>query len=240
MAAVLSVVHTLRIMEQRTEWRSKRLKLVESDHEWLLLEAGGLALAWGSSSLAPRALQEGDGELFQELSLAVGLLAWLAWDLAIDVRAAVERTTPIDPEEDDDPWYPIQVLAAIAAELADDPEARETLSGAAARTGRRGADVGAWLATHLGLADRLVQVMRTPEAFAKPRRAPRQGDLVILGSSLFPRVRVALDVVPSGATDKIKVLDQEAEAGERQFLATHVNYVTWWERETAPRRVAGA
>src|SRR4029077_2742040 len=77
LAAVLSVVHTLRTMEQRTEWRSKHLKLVDPGDEWLLCEAGGWALAWGGSSLAPRAIKEGDGEPFQELSMAIGLLAWL-------------------------------------------------------------------------------------------------------------------------------------------------------------------
>src|SRR5207249_1610464 len=34
LAAVLSVVHTLRTIEQRTEWRSKHLKLVEPNHAW--------------------------------------------------------------------------------------------------------------------------------------------------------------------------------------------------------------
>ena len=231
LAAVLCVVHTLRRMEQRTEWRSKHLTLVDPGHEWLLFEAGGLALAWGRSSMAPEALREGDGERFQELSLAIGLLAWLAWDVALDVRAAVERTRPLDPTMDDDPWYPIQVFAAVAAQLAGDPDARETLSGAVARTKRRDADAGVWLATHLDLADRLVQVMEAPRAFSPAGRTPQSGDLVILGPALDPRVRVALDILPSGATHKVKVFDPEVEKGERQFLATHVSYVGWWERE---------
>ena len=105
LAAVLSVVHTLRIAEQRIEWRSKYLKLVDLDHERRLFEVGGLALTWGSSSLGPRALKECDGEPFQELSLAVGLLGWLAWETELDVRAAVERTNPIDLKEEDKPWY---------------------------------------------------------------------------------------------------------------------------------------
>ena len=237
LAAVLSVVHTLRIMEQRTEWRSKHLTLVDPDHEWLLFEAGGLALAWGSSSMAPEALREGDGELFQELSLAIGLLAWLAWDVAIDVRAAVERTRPLDPTENDDPWYPSQVFAAVAAQLAGDSDARETLGEAVARMERRDADARVWLVTHLDLADRLVQVMKDPRAFSSADRTPRPGDLVILGPALDPRVRVALDVLPSGATDKVKVFDPEVENGERQFLATHVSYVGWWERELEPQSV---
>ena len=231
LAAVLCVVHTLRRMEQRTEWRSEHLTLVDPDHEWVLFEAGGLALAWGRSSMAPEALREGDGERFQELSLAIGLLAWLAWDVAIDVRSAVERTRPLDPTMDDDPWYPIQVFAAVAAQLAGDSDARETLGGAVARTKRRDADAGVWLATHLDLADRLVQVMEAPQAFSPAGRTPQSGDLVILGPALDPRVRVALDILPSGATHKVKVFDPEVEKGERQFLATHVSYVGWWERE---------
>ena len=53
--------------------------------------------------MAPEALREGDGEPFQELSLAIGLLAWLAWDVTIDVRAPVRRTTPIDHKEGGQP-----------------------------------------------------------------------------------------------------------------------------------------
>jgi len=240
LAAVLSVVHTLRVMEQRTEWRSKHLKLVDPDHEWLLLEEGVLALAWGGSSLGSRAIKESDDEPFQELSLATGLLAWLAWEMEIDVRAAVERTSLIDLEEEDDPWYPVQVFAAIAAPIADDQEARETLSGAVARTARKGADVTSWLSTHLGLADRLALAIRAPQDLSRPARAARPGDLIILGPSLDPRIRVALKIEPSGSSDKITVMDLEDEDGERQFLATHISYAAWWETDAASRRLAGA
>ena len=239
LAAVLSVVHTLRNMEQRTEWRSKHLKLVDPDHEWSLFEAGGLAIAWGGSSLASRALNESDGEPFQELSLAIGMLAWLAWETEIDVRAAVERTSPLDLKKDDDPWYPIQVFAAVAAQLAGDQEARETLTGAVARTARRGADGSSWVATHLRLADRLAGIVKTPEDVQMLSRGPRPGNLVILSSALDPRVRIALEVVPSSATDKITVFDQQTDDGERQFIASHVRYIAWLEREAVPKRIVG-
>jgi hypothetical protein len=239
LAAVLSVVHALRTMEQRIEWRSKRLKLVDPDHEWQLFDEGGLAFAWGSSALGPRAMREADGEMFQELSLVSGLLAWLAWDLEIDVKAAVERTTPIDRDEEDDPWYPIQVFAAVATQLVGDREAQETVVGAVERTARKGADAGSWLTTHLALADRLVKVIsQLGRPCPKLERAPRPGDLVILGSALDPRVRIALEVSPSGATGKITVLDQESDNRERQFLMTHVNYLVWWDNQTAAKRVA--
>jgi hypothetical protein len=240
LAAVLSVVHTLRSMEQRTEWRSKHLKLVDPDHEWLLLDAGGLALAWSGSSLGPRALTEGGGEPFQELSLATGLLAWLAWETEIDVTAALDRTRPIDLDEEEDPWYAIQVFAAIAGPLAGDLEAREILTHAVGRTARKGADANSWVARHLRLAERFADVMNSPEAVKKPDRAPRQGDMVVLGAALDPRVRIALGVVPSGSTDKITVLDPADEDGERQFLASHVHYVGWLAKDAPSRRTVGA
>ena len=225
-------------MEQRIEWRSKHLKLIDPDDEWFLFDEGGLALAWGSSSLGPRSLKEGDYQIFQELSLASGLLAWLAWDLEIDVRAAVERTTPIDRDEEDDPWYPVQVFATVATHLVGDQEAQQTLTGAVERTVRKGGDAASWLANHLALADRLAKVMAKPGFYQKAERPARPGDLVILGSALDPRVRVALDVAPSGTTGKIIVHDQNTEDRARQFLATHVTYVAWWETQGAPRRFA--
>jgi hypothetical protein len=226
-------------MEQRTEWRSKHLKLVDPDHEWQLLEVGGLALAWSSESLGPRALKEAHGESFQELSLTIGLLAWLAWDTEIDVAAALQRTTPIDLEEEDDPWYPTQVFASVASQLAGDTEARDILKHAVERTARKGTDGTAWVARHLRLADR-VAVAASLEAAKELGRSARVGDLVVLGSAIDPRVRVVLEVVPSGASEKVTVFDYANDDGKRQFLATHVNCVAWLATEDRSARRAGA
>ena len=80
LAAVLGVVRTLRLIEQRPEWRRRQLRLVETDVQRQLFESAVLALAWGASGLAPRAVDEAGGEMFDELSMVVGLLSWLAWD----------------------------------------------------------------------------------------------------------------------------------------------------------------
>jgi hypothetical protein len=132
------------------------------------------------------------------------------------------------------------VFAAIAHPLAGDLEAREILTHAVGRTARKGADASSWVARHLRLAERFADVMNSPEAVKKPDRAPRQGDLVVLGAALDPRVRIALGVVPSGATDKITVLDPADEDGERQFLASHVRYVGWLAKDAPSRRTVGA
>ena len=240
LAAVLSVVHTLRIMELRVEWRSKRLKLVDPDHEWQLLKAGGLALAWNNSSLGPRAITESNGEPFQELSQATGLLAWLAWKIEIDATASLERTSPVDLEEKDDPWFAIQVFASVAGHLADDAEARDILTRAVGRTGKRGIDGNSWVTRHLRLAERFATFVKEPESVKGSGRVPQIGDLVVLGSTLDPRVRVVLEVVPSGASDKITVFDYANDRGKRQFLATHVNCAEWWHKEVVLPRAAGA
>jgi len=238
LAAVLSVIHTLRTMEQRIEWRSKHLTLVHSDHEWDLFENATLALSWGRTALIPRALQEGDGQAFKELSLALGLLAWLAWEMDIDVKAAVERTSPLDPEEENDPWYPIQLFAALAAYLSGDEEAQDNLANALSRTPRRGSEAKSWLAIHLFLADRLSEVIASPEQVRQIGRGPRSGDLVILRAALDPRVRVALNVTASGDTEKITVHDEESDGTERHVLATYVTYIGWWEKGYSSRVLA--
>ena len=231
LAAVLSVLHTLRNMEQRVEWRSKHLRLVDSDHEWEIFEEASLALTWGAQALIPRALREGDGERFKEMSLAIGLLGWLAWELQIDIGAAVNRRRPLDPEQDDDPWYPIQLMATAAPALATDEEAIEHFCNAVTRTPRKGHDLKAWLATHICFAERMAKIVASPDRMRKPDREPRAGDLIILRTALDPRVRVALTIAPSGDTTKISVFDDQNEDRERHILATHVNYVECMDTE---------
>ena len=41
-------------------------------------------------------------------------------------------------------------------------------------------------------------------------------------------------MAPSGATDKITVLDPDCEKGQRQFLASHVHYAALLERPDEP------
>jgi len=231
LAAVLSVVYTLRIMEQRVEWRSKHLLLVDPSHKWEIFETGSLALTWGTEALIPRALQEGDREPFKEISLAIGLLSWLGWEVGVDVKAAVERTTPLDPEQDEDPWYPIQVFAAMAPILVADEEAREHFTDAVNRTLRRGCDVKSWFAAHMSFAKRLERIIASPDRVPKVGRDPQPGDLIILRPALVPRVRVALAVAPTGNTIKISVFDDENEERQRHIVVTHLNYTACLEAE---------
>ena len=183
-------------------------------------------------------MQEGDREPFKEISLAIGLLAWLAWELEVDVKAAAERPTPLDPEQDDDPWYPIQILAAVAPALAAYEEARAHFVTSVNRTTRKGHDVKSWLATHIYFAERLEKIVASPDRVRKAGREPLPGDLIILRAALNPRVRVALTVAPSGNTIKITVYDDENEERKRHILATHVNNVACLEAEPSLKPAA--
>ena len=227
LAAVLSVIYGLRRIEQRKEWRSKRLTLVDLDDERHLLEAGGLALAWDSSSLAPRAITENSGEPFEELSVATGLLAWLAWEIEIDVERKLNSANSLGLEEESDQWNAIQVFASIAAPLARDLEARDILTEAVGRTDRKGIDGRSWVSSHLHLGNRLAAIAERLDSVKGLARMPRAGDLAVLGPNKDPRIRVVLEVRPSRDSYTLSVLDHETTTRKTRFHASYVSCVEW-------------
>lgn len=225
LAAVLGVVRTLRLVEQRPEWRRKQLRLVEPDEKWRLFEAAVLALAWGSSGLASRAVAEADEEMFDELSMVVGLLGWLAWDVEIDVEVSSERGGQRGVE--DESWYSAQLFALLAPWLAPDAEAIAILEESIPRTPRYRVDGNRWFLVHLVMAEHFVQVARAPVRDGPGDRRPRPGDLVVLSEHLDPRVRVVLDVLPVAGDAKVVFYDAAEEDGQRAFLASKVVTVSW-------------
>ena len=74
----LGVVRTLRLGGAKTRVAPKAAPVWSRRpyDERRLSEAAVLAIAWGSSALAPRALAEAGDETFDELSMVVGLLGW--------------------------------------------------------------------------------------------------------------------------------------------------------------------
>ena len=82
-------------------------------------------------------------------------------------------------------------------------------------------------------------MLASPDAVKSPERPARAGDLVVLGSALDPRVRVALEVVPANSSQKLTVFEAANEDGERHFLTTHVTFTGWSHTAVAPKRAAG-
>lgn len=225
LAAVLGVIRTLRIIEQRPEWRRARQELVDRDDEWSLFQDAVIAIVWGADALAALAVAEADGEGFAELSMVIGLLAWLAWDVETDIPVASRRVEFEESEEDQ--WYAVQLLAALGPWLVDDSSAQAILQESLSRTPRSRIDGERWLQRHLDALETLQMVSASPESVGKPGRAAGAGDLVVLGDGELPRVRVALAVVGGGSDGKVTIFDPEAKDGTRHFMASRVLTLPW-------------
>jgi hypothetical protein len=225
LAAVLGVVRTLRFVEQRPEWKRMRHELVDRTDEWDLFQSAVLAVAWGPAALAPRAVAEADGEAFEELSMVVGLLAWLAWDVETDISIALQRGGLEGPE--DEQWYAVQLLAALGPWLVDDPPAQIILEESVARTPRLRIDGERWVRRHLDALESFAIVSASPDDVGKLGRTVNLGDLVILRANEVPRVRVVLDVVDGSDGGRILIFDPDAKDGTRAFLASRVPTLPW-------------
>lgn len=235
LAAVLGVVRTLRLIEQRPEWRRRQLRLVETDVQRQLFESAVLALAWGASGLAPRAVDEAGGEMFDELSMVVGLLSWLAWDLEIDVEVASQRDGHRGADEE--LWRSAQQFALLAPWLASDAEAITILEETVPRTPKYKVDGDRWFLVHLTLAERVARLVRDPTGGEPLGRRVRPGDLVVLSERFDPRVRVVLDVVATSGDAKVVFYDADEDDAQRAFLASRVVATSW--RDDATLEAAG-
>lgn len=225
LAAVLGVVRTLRFVEQRPEWKRGRHELVAREDEWNLLQSAVLAVGWGSDALAPRAISEAGGDAFAELSMVVGLLAWLAWDVGTDITVA-----PLQGGSElfgDQLWYPVQLLATLSPWLVDDIEAWTIVEESVARTPRSRVDGDRWLIVHRAALETFAMVAGAPDGAGQVGRHVRPGDLVVLHSKETPRVRVVLDVRPGSEGGKVVMFAPDKPDGERLFFASRVATLKW-------------
>ena len=225
LAAVLGVLRTLRFVEQRPEWKRTRQELVDRTDEWDFLQSATVAVAWGSDALATMALAEAEAEGFAELSMVVGQLAWLAWDVETDIRVASQRGGLEGLE--DQQWYAVQLLASLGPWLLDDDAAWRFVEESTANTPRPRIDSARWIAAHRSALEAFMAVTEKPEIHASIRRRVRPGDLVVLHGRESPRVRVALDVDESKNGEKVCVFDPTTADAGRSFLASHVVIVPW-------------
>lgn len=233
LASVLGIIFHLRTRVQNREWRMKALDPLDSKAEEELFEAATLALTWSRDALAHRATEEAGGQGFEELSIAVGLLAWTAWDLEVDVRVSFWEAGQQGVE--DDTWQAAQFFALLGPWLATDTEALRVLEQGVERTPKIGKAPRRWFELHRTLAETMAQVQLTPEGQGQVGRRPQPGDLVILGERFVPRVRVVLDVVPQTRDVQIKVFDLDSEDtdGVRSFMSSKVASRPW--RTSCPK-----
>lgn len=224
LAAVLNLLLSLRMYERRPEWRRQHLELVPRHEEWELLRDASLALCWGPKGLLSRAMADADGA-FDEASMVVGLLAWVAWDVEVDVAVSFREEGQQGVE--DDSWQDGQYFALLSPWLSTDLHAQALLERGIERTPRPRNAGARWLELHRQLAQVVHETQAAPEGRGEMGRRLRPGDLVILSERSSPRVRVALDVEPQTRDVLVLVIDPEADDGVKKFSSTRVASLPW-------------
>lgn len=219
-AAVLGILRALRVIELRDEWRRSRQRLL---HEGALQDffwAACPLLAVGDGAIIPAALEQIDGQSFEELSIALGLMVWLAWECEVDVGVARAKDGWAGVEEDQ--WSRLQCVAYLAPHCAADDHALELAVGSVRETPRRGQDGDAWFERHQAFMRDIAAVIKNPAACARVHRPPRPGDIVCLAPQFEPRVRLVVNVQRGSRGDTITVVDEDNQDGERKFIADRV------------------
>jgi len=225
LAAVLSVIRGLRFIEQRSEWKRMHHQLVDRTDERNLLKSATIAVAWGADALAPRAIAEAGGDGFDELSMVVGLLAWLAWDIETDIGVASQRNGLVGLENEQ--WHSVQFLAALGPWLVDDESASTILEESVARTPRFRVDGQRWITVHRAALKTFALVALAPDEHGKSGRHVKPGDLVVLHAREEPRVCVVLDVGTGSNGVVIDILDHRKGGFVRSFLSSGVTTLAW-------------
>lgn len=200
-------------------------ELVDHEDEWNLFQSAALAVGWGASALAPRAISEAGGEGFAELSMVVGLLTWLAWDVGIDISVELQRRTLAGLE--DPRWYGVQLLASLGLWLVDDSIAQDVLEESVALTPRFRIDGERWFGIHHEALETFVFASSSPDELGKLGRSVRPGDLAILNAREAPRVRVVLEVGAGSGGETLVMFDPGAKDCVRTFLASRIPTLAW-------------
>src|SRR5690606_31536873 len=145
----------------RPEWKQGHHELVGRADKWALLQAASVAVAWGPDGLATRAVAEAEGAGFAELSMVVGLLAWLAWDVETDIRVASQQGGLQGLE--DEQWHAVQLLAVLGSWLVEDDAARTILDTSVARTPRLRVDGERWIEAHYAALEAFTRAAEAPD-----------------------------------------------------------------------------
>jgi hypothetical protein len=221
LAAVLGILRALRVVELREEWRRSGQRLLHEEAMQDFFWAACPLVGVGRGGIALTALESLNGEGFDELSVALGLLVWLGWECEVDLGRAEENNGKLGVEEE--LWSWLQCLAYLAPFIATDDRALEVAAEAVRQTPRRRVDDEAWLARHSRFLVELAALAADPDSCERVRRPPRPGDIACLPARFEPRVRLVVEVADGERGTIITVVDEHAEDGARKFLADHVD-----------------
>ena len=222
LAAVLGVIRKLRTVELREEWRRGGQRLLHEDGLQRFFKEACPRVTVSEGAIVPSVLGTLDGESCEELSMALGLLMWLAWECDVDLAVAQGRERE-RARTTEDQWAPLQSLAYLAPFIACDLRAIEIATESIRDTPRRGRDGDMWMQRHLSFIREISSVASNPEKYESAESPPRPGDVAILPTINMPRVRLVVGVQKGSSGYKVRILD--FEKGTRTFLSDYVKRI---------------
>jgi hypothetical protein len=214
LAAVLGILHRLREVERVADWIPYGETLIHERDEWkFFLEATRLLYS-ERAPLMKRAVNKYESVkntsgVILESSIVAGLLLWLAWDCALDVRSALEEEDRTELREN---LRGMARLVALASQVCADADAqqkaREAIDLICSYYTKDGV-VETWYDEHMNWLRRVSSVCGTHSQVKTLKRSADAGDLVypILKASAQPRVVLQT----TGSSVKVVELDREDE-----------------------------
>jgi len=124
LAAVLGVVKHLR--SSKVDWLPRGEELVDFENAWGFFKDASRILYAPELNLALKALTEGGGQEFDELTICRALLAWLALDCDLDTRTALDEVRD-EPEEARENLVGIAYFLPVITECTHDEQAEAIL-----------------------------------------------------------------------------------------------------------------
>ena len=174
LAAVLGVVAYLRDHAEKAPWVPRRESLLPRENLLEFFIDCGWYLYSAQSRLLPNAVAQLAQVDCQELSVARGLLFWLAWECDLDVRTLMDSA---DHEETYQRLRGLENLLSLAPDVFADDEAVAIAQRAVTR-GDLLDQYQDWLTTHQAWARRISEISVDVGKATALARPPERGDIV--------------------------------------------------------------
>jgi hypothetical protein len=228
LAAVLGILHRLREVERVADWMPYDETLVRDRDEWKFFLDATRLLYSESAPLMNHALAKYQAAKnapasAREPSIVAGLLLWMAWDCALDVRYALEEEERSELREN---LRGMARLVALATQVSDDRDAQRKARDAISLICSHYVEDGVtetWLEEHMSWLRRVASVCRAPRQARALKRPADTGDLIYPVLKDSPQPRVVLQTTGSS----VKVVDLDKEDEQNTYGAKYVAVIDY-------------
>ena len=214
LAAVLGILHRLREVERVADWIPYDETLIRDKDEWKFFLDATRLLYSERAPLMQHALEKyraarNASASALEPTIVTGLLLWLAWDCALDVRYALEEEDRTELREN---LRGIARLVALAVQVSADAEAQQKARDAIGLICSYYVEDGVtetWFEDHMNWLRRVSAICHAPRQAKTLKRSADAGDLIYPILKDYPHPRVVLQA--TGSSVKVVEFDKEGE-----------------------------